>query len=178
VIGPRFIPRLRDRRPDRELARRNPELAVLSVVAHGKDTDDEEALAMARVAMEAVAEIGDWRSVLYSDTIAMAVNEVVRQKLEEHMRPGEYEIQSESVRIWYEKLQEAEKKGEERGEKRGEERGLIQGKLQALLRNLEGRGIELNEGQRETMLQCTDPDTVDRWLDRSLTAASADELFH
>jgi len=155
------------------LARRNPELAVLSVLAHSKGKE-EDVLPSVRMAAEEVSDLDYRRSVLYLDAILSAVSDAVRMKLEDQMRIGDYEIQNESVRQYYEKLLDARAEGE----KDGEHKGLIQGKLQALLRNLKGRGIELSEEQRETVLQCTDSDTVDRWLDRSLTAASADELFH
>jgi hypothetical protein len=52
--------------------------------------------------------------------------------------------------------------------------GLAKGWVKGIL---EVRGIPVPDGVRERITSCTDPDTVTLWFDRSLTAATAEDLF-
>ncbi|MEU6141329.1 hypothetical protein ABZ848_13290 [Streptomyces sp. NPDC047081] len=56
-------------------------------------------------------------------------------------------------------------------EGKAEECGLM------ILRALEKRGIAVPEETRERVTSCTDLDTLTAWFDRSLTAATAEDLF-
>ena len=60
---------------------------------------------------------------------------------------------------------------------RVEARAEARGEANALLKILKSRGIGLTEEQRETVASSTDPAQVDRWLDKALTATSADDVF-
>lgn len=55
--------------------------------------------------------------------------------------------------------------------------GRAQGRAAALLRVLELRGLALRGEQRRTIDSCRNPETLDLWLARALTATEADEVF-
>ncbi|MEV0260650.1 hypothetical protein AB0I49_04815 [Streptomyces sp. NPDC050617] len=56
-------------------------------------------------------------------------------------------------------------------------RGKAETEAQLILQLLEGRGVPVPESVRERVTGCTDLDTLNRWFDRAITAASAEELF-
>ena len=77
-------------------------------------------------------------------------------------------------------LQEVAKgkaKAEARGEAKGKAIGEAQGKARSILRVLEKRGLTVSPARREEILACVDAIRLDRWLDQSLEATTADELF-
>ncbi|MEV6586533.1 hypothetical protein [Streptomyces acidicola] len=51
------------------------------------------------------------------------------------------------------------------------------GRAEGILRVLAVRGIEIPEAVRERVVSCDDLEVFDAWLDRSLTASKAEELF-
>lgn len=51
------------------------------------------------------------------------------------------------------------------------------GEASSILRILDKRGIELTDAQRERILGCIDLETLGRWLDASIDASTADEIF-
>jgi hypothetical protein len=55
--------------------------------------------------------------------------------------------------------------------------GKAEGTVESLLRALEKRGVPIAPAARERITSCTDLDTLTRWFDRSLTVATAQELF-
>ncbi|MEY9993592.1 hypothetical protein ABIE67_005624 [Streptomyces sp. V4I8] len=55
--------------------------------------------------------------------------------------------------------------------------GLAEARVSRILRILEKRGIPVPEGERERITSSTDLDTLALWFDRSLTAATAEDLF-
>jgi hypothetical protein len=59
----------------------------------------------------------------------------------------------------------------------GQAEGKAEDRASLILRVLEKRGIPFPESVRERITSCTDLDTLTLWFDRSLTAATADELF-
>ena len=56
-------------------------------------------------------------------------------------------------------------------------RFISEGRAGAVLRVLARRNIAVSDEQRERISACTELETLDRWLDRAVTAASTDELF-
>src|SRR5262249_52439870 len=75
VLGPGGVPQLRD---DAE-ARANPELAVLSAMAHGCDADPARAIQIALAALKASADLDDGRADLYADLIKDSLSEAAHQ---------------------------------------------------------------------------------------------------
>ncbi|KUN11780.1 RpnC/YadD family protein [Streptomyces canus] len=56
-------------------------------------------------------------------------------------------------------------------------KGRANGRAEDILRLLDRRGIEIPDAVRERVKDCTDLDVLSVWFDRSLTVASAEELF-
>ena len=67
--------------------------------------------------------------------------------------------------------------GEAKGEAKGKAEGRAEGKAEAVLSVLEARGLPVGEQQRARVLACTEVETLDRWLQRSVTAATIEEVF-
>ncbi|WP_329618542.1 hypothetical protein [Streptomyces sp. S465] len=64
-----------------------------------------------------------------------------------------------------------------KGKAEGKAEGEAHGRAQGVLRVLEKRGIPTQPETRDRITNCTDLDTLDRWLDRAITVSTADELF-
>jgi hypothetical protein len=92
VLGPDAVPVV----VDRARAQAEPELAVLSVMAHGRG-DVDLAVQIALAAVAGVEGVSDpERFVLYSDLIESALSEAARKAFQ--MLPAGYQSQSETVR--------------------------------------------------------------------------------
>jgi len=167
VIGPEGIPQVTD--PD--LALREPQLAVLSVLAHGGG-DVETAVAIGRAAIHAIFPLPEEQRLLYSLLIAQALSEAARKALE--MEPQIEKFFSEAHRRSY---AEGKAKGEVEGEAKGEAKGKAEGKAEALVLILRRRGLAMTDDQQRRIITCTDLATVDHWLDRAFSVASVDELL-
>ncbi|HEX3757393.1 MAG TPA: hypothetical protein VHW23_01745 [Kofleriaceae bacterium] len=155
VIGPQDIPKL----TDREQAMREPQLAVLSVVAHGNG-DFATAVSIGRAAVDASLALPEDQRVLYSALIEKALSEAARKALA--MEPHIEKFFSEAHRRSY---------------ANGEAKGKADGEAKALLMILQRRGLAVTDAQQRQILSCTDLPTLDRWLDRVLSVASVDELL-
>ncbi len=55
--------------------------------------------------------------------------------------------------------------------------GQAEGEAKAVLRILDRRGINVDDASRERIESCTDLELLGTWLDRSLTAKKATDLF-
>lgn len=160
VLGPDTIPIV----TDVEQARRAPELALLSVQAHGKTPAGFD---VALAAIAAATHLDDDHAMLYYDVIQRAVGESIRQKLEEAMRIQDYEFQSEFA-----------KKYLSQGRAEGRKEGRAQAKAESVLRILQVRKLQVGETQRQQILKCTDSELLERWLELSVTVDHTDEIFH
>jgi len=160
VIGPEGIPQVTD--PD--LALREPQLAVLSVLAHGGGDDVETAVSIGRAAVYAIMPLPAEQRLLYSLLIERALSETARKAME--MEPHIEKFFSEAHRRSY-----------DRGKAEGEAEGEAKGKAEALMMILRRRGMAITNDQQRQAIACTDLPTLDRWLDRAFSVASVDELF-
>jgi hypothetical protein len=154
VIGPASVPLV----DDVVVAERDPELAVLSVMAHGLGSHAE---LLGRAALVATLRLSDERQVLYSDLVFAALSDAARAALEELMAGGTYEFQSEFA-----------KKHQAKGRAEGEAKG----RAEAVLVVLEARGIRMSAEARARILACVDVDQLDTWVRRAVTVSSVDEL--
>ncbi len=156
VVGPDAVPYITN--ITRALA--SPELAVLSVMAHGKE-DPESSAKLALTALEAVAKagLGDY-SVLYSDLILDALSEAARKALQ--MIPQGYEFKTPFIRDALQK---------------GEAKGRAEGRAEGVLAVLEARGLVVSDHHREKILSSADAETLAVWLRRAVTVSCVDELF-
>ncbi|MFD7130425.1 hypothetical protein [Streptomyces sp. NPDC059894] len=154
VLGPSNVPAVTD--PDE--ASEDLALAVFSALAHAKDPDlpailDALAEAVAETGGETAKRWAEFTEVGLGDTQARAL---WRQLMATYTPrfPGSGTI-----------IEEAFNEGEARG------------RAADILRVLEVRGIEVPEAARERVTSCTDLEVLGTWLDRSLTASTADDLF-
>ena len=65
----------------------------------------------------------------------------------------------------------------ERGIHEGELKGKLDGKREALLRLLTRAGISLNAEERKRIEECSDANTLDRWVDNVLGAKTATDVL-
>jgi hypothetical protein len=175
VIGPEGIPQV----TDRDRAVREPQLAVLSVVAHG-DGEVETAVSIARAAVGAVMQLPEEQRLLYSALIEKALSEAARKALD--MEPQIVKFFSDAQRRSYDEGEakgkaEGEAKGKAEGEAKGKAEGEAKGKAEALLMFLRRRALVLTEEQRQQIVTCIDLAALDRWLDRAFSVTSVNELL-
>jgi hypothetical protein len=159
VIGPASVPVV----DDAAVAQRDPELAVLSVLAHGHEPHAE---AIGLVAILAAQHLSDERQVLYSDLVYAALSQAAQTALEGLMASGTYEFQSEFA-----------KKHQAKGRAEGVAEGEAKGRAEALLDVLEARGLPVSDEARARILACTDAAQLAAWVRSAVTVASVDELF-
>jgi hypothetical protein len=152
VIGPDGIPQV----TDHEQARREPQLAVLSSVAHGNGEVDV-AVSVARAAVDAISPLPEEQRLLYSLLIERSLSEGARKVLAMDAHIEKF-------------LSEAH-------HQRSFDRGKAEGETKALLMILQHRGLAVSDDQRRLILACTDVATLDRWLGRALAASSVSELL-
>jgi hypothetical protein len=151
VIGPEGIPRV----TDRDQAVRQPQLAVLSVMAHG-GSEVATAVAIGRAAVTAILTLPEEQRLLYSVLIERALSEAARKALE--MEPQIEKFFTEAHRRSY-------------------DQGEAKGEAKALLMILKRRGLAITDEQQQQIGTCTDLPTLDRWLDRALSITSVDDLL-
>ncbi len=141
---------------DAERAARDPHLAVLSVMAHGRDDDIPTAVAVALAATSAAAALPEPLRTLCYALIESSLGDAARKTFA--MLPQGQKFFSENQRRWF-------AEGEARGEAR------------AILRILERRSLAVSPDQRERIFACTETAKLEGWLDRALVAESTEELF-
>lgn len=160
VIGPDNVPIV----TDSEQTTKDPELGVLSAMAHGH-SEVETAVSIARAALSGIEHLSDRdQYMLYSDLILAALSEAARKALQ--MIPRGYEFQTPLIRDSIEK-----------GRTEGRTEGRALGQAMSVIEVFEARSLSISEEQRARILACTDLDMLTKWLKRAVTVASADELF-
>lgn len=90
VLGPAGVPEI----TRYEDAQRDPELAVLSAMAHGSSGDTAKAAQIALAAQLASLGLDEDRCRLYVDLVMASLSDAVRRELRE-MKPAKYEYQSD-----------------------------------------------------------------------------------
>jgi len=156
VVGPEGIPII----TDIEIASRDPHLAVLSVMAHGRDDDVETAVAVAAAAAAGTAELPEPFRMLCFALIESSLGDSARKSFE--MLPHGVQFFSERQRQYF---------------AQGEAKGKAEGKAQSVLRVLERRGVVVSNDHRERILACSDVAMLECWLDAAVVATRVDELF-
>lgn len=145
---------------DAATARADPELAVLSAVAHGRDADVEKAAKIALVAEAAVVGLDGERSIMYSDILYDAVSEAARRALHA-MNPSKYEYKTEFAKRYY---------------GQGLTEGEAKGRAELVLRQLSLRFGTLPEAVSAS-LRGASIDELDRIGERLLTAGTLNEAL-
>ena len=167
VLGPSRVPKITSVAE----ARRAPELAVLSVLAHAFDAGIEP---IAHAAVAAVAPLDPALSAVYTDVIFSMLRRSTRRPLEAQMDMEKYEFKTDFARNLYRRFievrAEGRAEGEAEGEAKGKAEGRAEGKATALLAILEARGVTVPGEHRARVLGCTDSALLDRWLARAAVA--------
>ncbi len=159
VLGPGRIPAV----TDVAAARAQPELAVVSVLAHAHGP---RALDVGRALLEACRDLDDVRGRLYTDVVFAFLNDAARRALEVEMQLDNYIYQSEFARRFV-----------AQGREEGREVGRVEALASAVLEVLEARGLEIDQAARVRVVSCTDADQLHAWLKAAVTAASTAALF-
>ncbi len=153
VLGPAQIPRFT---PD-DLVQ--PEMAVLSALAHGNDAGGLDTV---MAALRASMRLDAGQAAFYYDLIASTLNDATRIALEELMQTQGYEYKSEFGREAF-------------------SRGKVEGQLSALrgaiLQVLDARGVAVSNAERARIEDEADPAVLDRWHWRATRVATTTDIF-
>jgi len=129
-------------------AARRLELAVLSVMTHGKT---KQGAAIAAAVLPALHGLDDNRAKLYYDLVYHSLHAAARRSLEATMK--NYEYQSDFAKKYV-------------AQGRAEEAARM------LLTVLRARGIPVSEAVQERILAQKDPERLERWVEKAAVAAS------
>jgi hypothetical protein len=171
VVGPDQIPVITDPAE----ARRAPELAVLSVAAHGHEPGAEF---IALAALAALRDLDSEDHLLYPDFVFALLGGVARTALEQLMRIPNYEYQSDFARkYYYQGKEEGQAEGKAEGQAEGEAAGKALGRAELLLKLLRLRGFVVPDELQTRIFACRDIERLDRWAERLLAAGSLADVF-
>ncbi len=164
VVAPSQIPHI----TDLDQARQEPELAILSAVAHAQgdhadDTDNAADIALAGLAAAHSLDID--RATRYSDFIYSVLGPAVLQKLDSLMTARKYQPQSDFAK--YHAAQ---------GRKEGEKAGIELGQRTVILRQLTKRFGPLDPKVLAQVEQAN-VSTLELWADRILSADTLDQVL-
>jgi hypothetical protein len=160
VIGPAEIPIV----TDLEVAAANPQLALLSALAHGNEP--EVGLPVVKAAIMALKKVDKPDGPLYLHLIHRALEGPMRRALKEdpmlsdrypNIRIEDLDLPDFAANLF--------------------KRGKAEGEAKTLLQILDHRGVALTATQRATIADCQDPRRVEAWVDRAFVVATADELL-
>ncbi|MDI6097715.1 hypothetical protein QLQ12_03755 [Actinoplanes sp. NEAU-A12] len=150
AFGPERIPVV----TDPGMARRLPELAVLSTLAHA---DRSDPLPLFEALVNALDVIDAAHAALYHDVMLTALPTATRKLLEDFMTTTDYPFQSDFARRHF-------------------AAGKAAAKAEAILAFLTARGIEVPDEARMKIAECTDLDQLDQWIQRAATAEQVADL--
>jgi len=123
VLGPSGVPEI----TNEESVIEDPELAVLSAMAHAQDPDTDKSARIALVAYMVSQGLDAERSTLYCDLVLNALPEAARRALQA-MDAWKYEYQSEFARRFF-----------GQGKVAGKAEGMAEGRVEIVLKQLTTR---------------------------------------
>ena len=164
VIGPSAVPEI----TDEVRAKSDPELAVLSAMAHGKDDDANKAAQIAAAAIAATVGLDPDKRPLYRDMVLRSLSEAVTRSLKA-MKTFKFEYQSDFAREYF-------SKGEAQGKAEGEAAGEARGRAALLLKLLQLKFGALPDAVT-ARVQSASIAELDAWAERVLSATSLDEAL-
>lgn len=156
VLGPSRVPEI----TDEGLAKEDPELAVLSVVAHGRDEDSGKAVRIAVAAHGMLRGLDTERSTLYSDMLFGALSEAARRALQAMNLP-KYEFKTEFAKRYF---------------GQGKAEGKAEGRADLVLRLLSLRFGGVPEAV-QARIRGAGIEEIDHIGERLLTAGTLDEAL-
>ena len=74
-------------------------------------------------------------------------------------------------------LEEGKREGMEQGMEQGMQQGRADSATRVLLTILAARGLAIADQLRARIVECTDPDLLERWATRAATSSTIDEVF-
>ncbi len=158
VLGPAVLPRV----IDDAVAAREPELAILSALAHGNAPDG---MAVVMPALGALARLDPEHEAVYFHLIYDALREPMRAALEKLIMERQAEAKATFPPFAQHLI--------DRGVREGKLEGVLEGKRGALLQVMARQGIALTAEERARIDACTDAATLDRWLGNAIGARTA-----
>jgi len=164
VLGPSGVPAI----TEETVAREDPELAVLSAMAHGRGDDVAKAVQIGFAAQMASLGLDEDRSRLYFDLVMASLSEAVKKELQA-MDPAKYEYQSEFAKRYV-------AQGKAEGREEGKAEGIAEGRADLLTRQLTLRFGTL-PAEARTRISAASIEELDAIGERLLTAPTLDEAL-
>ena len=158
VLSPSGVPEI----TDESTARADPELAVLSAMAHGQDADIGKAARIAAAAHAASQALDEDRARLYGDLVMASLSKAARRELQ-LMDPAKYEYQSEFARRYV-----------AQGKAEGKAEGNVEGRA-ALLMRLLSRRFGALPAETRARISTASVEELDAMGERLLSARTLDE---
>lgn len=168
ILGPHSIPAI----TDELIARTDTELALLSGMTHGNETNGEDVL---RATFEGIRQLDNERALVYFQVLWNVLREpmqkvlarLVMEKQSLQDTPGFSAKFLEEFRAVLFQLAKEEAFHD------GEAKNLRDN----ILRLARRRNLTLSDQQQERVTTCTDRETLERWFDNAVDASSADDIF-
>ncbi|MEV4511917.1 hypothetical protein AB0K00_23475 [Dactylosporangium sp. NPDC049525] len=146
TVGPDQVPAV----TDLDTARRSPELAVLSALAHGADPDPQPIL---EALLTGLSVIDLAHASLYTDLVFAVLPAATRDFLEVLMTTTGHRYQSEYARRYF-----------------------SAGEAKAVLMVLDSRGVAVSDEHRTLITGCTEQAQLETWLRRAGIAEKIQDL--
>jgi hypothetical protein len=169
VVGPSNTPPVTDLQDAKE----NVELAVLSAIEHGQNTDVALAVRIAAAAIVASAAIDAERSRLYLDLILISLSKSAPEVLEATMNSLGYEYQSDFARRY---VAQGRAEGKTEGKAEGRIEGKTEGRVEIVLKLLALRFGPLTEAVQVRLCSARSAQ-LDVVAERVLTAQTLEEAL-
>lgn len=172
VLGPSELPHL----ASLDFARRHLELAVLIGLSRTAERRPRrrlsaEALSDLLLAVTAVAELDEQpRKYQLARLLRATAPEAIRATIAERLE----EKDMRAIEILNEQIRRAARR---EGRKEGREEGRLEARAEVLLNLLRLKGYAVDDALRARVMGTRDLATLDRWVERVLTATSLDDVF-
>jgi hypothetical protein len=158
VLGPKIVPEV----TDRARAQHEPELAIISAVAHGNGPNG---IAVLDAAYSALRSLDREHAAAYFEIVYNVLREPLRKALETLIMERQKET-NETIPALERILMGI-----------GERAGKLEGKREVLVRLATRAGIELSEHDRARIQSCTDDAVLDQWVDNVSGAKTAADVL-
>lgn len=162
VLGPAIVPRI----TDEALAEQEPELALLSAVAHGNGPNGLDVI---QAFSRALDRLDRELAAAYFQIVYTALREPMRNALEAMVMERQAETKATFPPLMQKLI--------DRGELEGEIRGKLDGARGILLRLVAQAGIALSDDDRARVQACADLATLERWVDNVRDAKTAADVL-
>ncbi|WP_433350907.1 hypothetical protein ACQP25_42175 [Microtetraspora malaysiensis] len=152
VVGPADVPVI----VDPLAAADDPELAVLSVIAHATTPEGPDIL---NALLTAVHKLDPDRGARYADMVRAALPDKIWEHLEDLMQTETREFLSDWARDNVAK-------------------GKAEGKAEAIFAVLSARGLSIPDDVRAAIGECSDLERLEAWIPAAVTVQSARDLLN